>query len=33
MEFLNAVKTKAGQLNKTLREFLPGYIKEALSKN
>lgn len=32
MEFLNAVKTMAGQLNKTLREFLPGYIKETLSK-
>ena len=32
MEFLNALKTKAWQLNKTLREYLPIYITEVLSK-
>jgi hypothetical protein len=28
MEFLNALKTKAAQLNKTLGEYLPIYINE-----
>lgn len=33
MEFLNALKIKSGQLNKTLDEYLPLYIKEILSKS
>jgi len=32
LEFLNALKTKAGQLNKTLREYLPTYIAETIDK-
>ena len=32
MEFLNALKTKAAQLNKTLGEYLPIYINEVLQK-